>query len=374
MEFVSHLVRRGVEAHSSYRPARPDGNHEDMPAWAIVGLSITVMVFCFGLFMIQYTYGHLIATLAMVETPTAVVFPTASSDDIDASLEKKDLQQELVIIKQEPLTSSLPRTLMRLCAKGGRLSRFRGFSIWVVYQFFFINLTKLASRILSLPQGVGAVLAVVALARLGTAWTHVVITDPSSKYWFQRAPHAGIWRKVAIPSAIFAISEQLSIELPVYLFRAFDLHHTGAQEFFSEMDNQDRQLLVGKLFAVIAVGLFTKIAIVVPASVCLTRIQASLLPEDQETIVPFDRSFGRLIPKAAWGSSAIDMLDAWKSFDWNSRIRLLKLYAKVIAMQVSLAVFTTVAILVQLYLVIGVDLHNIHRLGNSGAQSEVNAD
>jgi len=78
----------------------------------------------------------------------------------------------------------------------------------------------------------------------------------------------------------------------------------------------------------------------------LTRVQASLLADSEETIVPFDRSFnGKVIPEIVGGSGAIGMLDAWKTFDWAARIRLVKAYFKVFLMQLAVAaVFLAIGI------------------------------
>jgi hypothetical protein len=66
-------------------------------------------------------------------------------------------------------------------------------------------------------------------------------------------------------------------------------------------------------------------------------VQASLLPGSEETIVPFDRTFGGKV--MVGGSGVVGMLDAWRSFGWSSRIRLLRVYAKLWAIQIALLVF-----------------------------------
>ena len=64
-----------------------------------------------------------------------------------------------------------------------------------------------------------------------------------------------------------------------------------------------------------------------------------MLPEEDESIVPFDRTFaGKVKPEILGGSGAVSMLNAWKTFDRSARIRLMKLYLKVFLV----SVFTTV--------------------------------
>jgi hypothetical protein len=96
--------------------------------------------------------------------------------------------------------------------------------------------------------------------------------------------------------------------------------------------------------------------LVLPADVTLTRVQASLLPDAEETIVPFDRSFGgKVIPEIVGGSGVLSMLDAWKSFDWSSRIRLVKAYAKIYALQILVSFFFGLCLAAEMFLIAGKD-------------------
>jgi len=368
---VGHLVRRGVDAHANYRTGKPDGNHEfEMPPLGVFTLAVTAIGFLLALGAIDYTYGHLVATLTMVESPAVSLYESIPNCDVGAPLdEKKPLEPDLVCVKQVPITSSFRKTILHLRAHAGRLSRFRGLSVWLVYQFIFSRLTELFSAFNIVPRGLDAVLAAVILARLRMVWTHIVISEPSPKYWFRRIASIKSWKQVAVPTAILAICEQLAVGLPVYLFHAFGLNRVGPQ-LLSSMDQEDIQLLVGKFFAVFALGFFIAIAVVVPASVSLTRVHASLLSEDEATIVTFDRSFGRIIPFVAWGSSAIGMLDAWKTFNWNSRLRLLKVYVKVAAMQMGLALFFLAAVIAQLHIFVGEDLLKMLQVGSEESDHE----
>jgi hypothetical protein len=83
-------------------------------------------------------------------------------------------------------------------------------------------------------------------------------------------------------------------------------------------------------FAVLGIFLLTVVAFTLPAHVLLVRAQASLLPEADEPIVPFDRSFGgRVTPLAAGGPGYATLRDAWFSFPRAAWRRLLILYCKV---------------------------------------------
>lgn len=111
-----------------------------------------------------------------------------------------------------------------------------------------------------------------------------------------------------------------------------------------------------KAIAILLLGLVLAFLVVIPANVTLTRVQASLLVDTEETIVPFDRSFGgKVVPEIVGGSGMIGMLDAWTSFDWAARTRLIKTYLKVIGMQIAVTFLFTMCLVSQLFIIAGKD-------------------
>jgi hypothetical protein len=92
--------------------------------------------------------------------------------------------------------------------------------------------------------------------------------------------------------------------------------------------------------------------LVVPASIILVRVQASLLPDTDEAIVPFDKTFGGKVDlDSADGCNQLAILDAWRSFGWAGFLRLLKTYVKYFFLQIALLIFC-VGILLVLFLAI----------------------
>lgn len=86
-----------------------------------------------------------------------------------------------------------------------------------------------------------------------------------------------------------------------------------------------------------ALNLLLLLLLVVPATIVLVRVQASSLPANDEAIVPFDQTFGGKVDSTSVdGHNQLAMLDAWRSFGWPSRIRLLKTYAKYFVLQITL--------------------------------------
>lgn len=296
----------------------------------------------------------------MVESPTAAIFEPLPNEDPDAPINNKlngPAEPELYLVKQAPITAKLRTAVRYLRERAGFWSRFRGFSIWIVYHLFFDCLVQFFSLFRFMPRCAGGILAALILARLRMGWTHIVISEPSSKYWFQRLPTLGAWKKIAFPTLILALCQQITMALPKALWIFFGLCRFNDPQKIADLGDAERKLVVLKAFAVFLLGLFSAVAIVVPATVALTRVQASLLPDEVETIVPFDRSFGgKVVPAIIGGSGAVSMLEAWKTFDWNARVRLLKVYLKVLAMQVAVFVLFAIAIAFQMHFIMGSEL------------------
>jgi hypothetical protein len=76
-----------------------------------------------------------------------------------------------------------------------------------------------------------------------------------------------------------------------------------------------------------------------PLELAVVRIQASLLSEDEEPIVPFDRSFGKTGPNGlrpgllAEPRGPLSLRQALQSLTWTEMRRLLKIFAKMLAVQ-----------------------------------------
>ncbi|SCO01702.1 uncharacterized protein FFB20_11468 [Fusarium fujikuroi] len=78
--------------------------------------------------------------------------------------------------------------------------------------------------------------------------------------------------------------------------------------------------------------LSSRVAIQIPAYVVLVRVQASLLPADADTIIPFDRSFnGRIEPVVVGGLGYATVRDAWSSFSKSAWRRIVMLSVKIVA-------------------------------------------
>jgi hypothetical protein len=97
----------------------------------------------------------------------------------------------------------------------------------------------------------------------------------------------------------------------------------------------------------------------IPARVIFIRVAASMLPEEDETIVPFDRSFGgKVHPQIVGGSGHIGLLDAWTTFDWAARVRFAKVLGKTIAIELALGLLLGILVFVQIFTLAPKAIHN----------------
>lgn len=153
--------------------------------------------------------------------------------------------------------------------------------------------------------------------------------------------------------ALLAVCTQVTVTMPMLATGSFgtwkhmrdpsyepgtgDLYASGGQAFFGFV-----------LFLTLFVG------IQIPALVTMVRVAASMLPEEDETIIEFDRTFqGRTTPEIIGGQGKIGIVEAWKSYPRNSRVRLLKLMAKVAAISAAAWLLFVMVLVAETHLLLG---------------------
>lgn len=292
---------------------------------------------------LEYTLKDVVATLTMVESPSADISLTTPSDEDADPLMKNNGNADvedgpaITLIRNKPITSSIRSTLRHLKTEAGSLSKWRGivpFVAWSWAHTFIANIFDailprfLPGRILVFAAG-----AAVICAPLHAAWTHTVISMPSNKPFWQRITPKSSWKVLALPAAVEAVAVYVSIYVTIGFFYILRLDRLNGDGLVSDYKGTGDWILLAMRFAsLIAAALLAACFIILPATVTLVRVEASLLPEEDETIVPFDRSFaGKVVPTILGGSGAIGFLDAWRSFNWEARRRLIKLYVKITA-------------------------------------------
>ncbi|KAJ9640909.1 hypothetical protein H2199_005577 [Coniosporium tulheliwenetii] len=324
-QLLNHLVSRGCRTasaafakHNQQQDAPSDLQQlqDKVSPWGLAAVVFTVFVFIGLVLSVQYTLGHVVASLTMIETPTAAITieTPAEHDEPDSPLSKGEAEKENLLDVEQPVIE-----VISLEGLGGA----------IIYGMAFHFLSNLVFAVVPTMPGrfLGEIAATMILARHHMAWTHAMISTPSSKSYFSRILPRSTWKAVAFPAAACFIVTDLA------LFVAAGFTHI----IFFQVDipnvergsGTDVAIWAIKIIAAISVGVCAVLFVAIPAHVTLTRIEASLLPEEEDTIVPFDRSFGgRVVPTVVGGTGAIGFLEAWKTFNWEARRRVVKLYIK----------------------------------------------
>lgn len=253
--------------------------------------------------------------------------------------------------KPQPITSSLRRTVAHLKARGGRWARFRGFPLYFITGVLAQILASIFTGVLGgsvYANTIAMFVAHLVLANLETTWVHIVISEPSSRPFYRRIPGWKIWIKVAPAAALRYFAVQLSFLIPLLVGFATNIFRAGTALNPVELspDQSPTRLVIG-LFLLLGLGLILYLILEVPAKVAFIRVAASMLPEEDEAIVPFDRSFGsKVTPEIVGGSGKIGIVEAWRSFDWGSRVRFIKVVIKaaVMVLGVSVVMGTVIAL------------------------------
>ncbi|RFU27039.1 hypothetical protein B7463_g9310, partial [Scytalidium lignicola] len=353
MDTMATLVRRGSQFAQKQTEV-------EIPNWAVAVIVILAITFSISLTLVDYTYGNLIPTLIMVEDPKATLYDPLETEDplLDLDNNKKTGQatEPELFVKPKPVTFSFRTTLTHLRARAGRRSRFRGIASFFVSAVVISHITRAISFIGILPGSpiVAPVLASAIAAHFPLLWTHIVISEPTAKSWFKRFAPLRTWKKIAGPTAIFMLVRQVAILVPAMLALRINTEGVNAPHDLAKMACRDQMMLVLKGLGVSVLSFVLWIVLVIPAKVSLTRVQSSLLADEYEPIVPFDRSFGgKVIPAIVGGSGVLGMKDAWKTFDRNSRVRLLKAYIKVAAIEIALTLLFSGAAIATAVLAVG---------------------
>lgn len=305
----------------------------------------------------------------MVETPTATAFktseeesvevdaPLVSNDDLSEKQKFKTLETELFLVKQPPITAKLRTAVKHLRAVGGRWARFRGLQVAILYNIAYAFLLNfIGGHRMSPLRPFAAVIVSVVLFRIDLLWTHIVIKSPSSKPWYRRSVQISRKKGILVTTAACAAAQELALYLPIALGSLATSAYNGTFTYGDFTGNDDTQMRAAALGGIVALSLslISVFLVVIPAQVTLTRVQASMLSDEDETIVPFDRSFGgRMTPEILGGNGCVGMLDAWRSFDKEARFRLVKLYLKIIAIQIFAAISFVMTIVCELRVVMG---------------------
>lgn len=307
---------------------------------------------------------EVVATLSMVESPTTAIVVNPSTHEAADKEEKEGLLEaapSFTVVNQKPITSSIRGTIRHLVAEAGRGARFRGVMIYMSYNFLTLIVSTFFRA--ALPRIPGQAIFVAGLtgailANLHSTWTHKVVSMPTDKSFCQRFRAASQWKTLALPAAIEASMPYVALYLSCGVAMLLGLHKLESEDLSSYTAAQAVGL-IARILVVFVFVISCSLFLCLPAIVTLVRIEASILPEDQDTIVPFDRTFGgKVMSKLMGGTGKVGFLDAWRSFNWEARRRLIKLFVKIQLLITGMIIIIAHVLLFEVFLVMRSSLDN----------------
>jgi hypothetical protein len=206
--------------------------------------------------------------------------------------------------------------LLSLRTRFKPLALFQGLSVFILISTFEALIAALSIYFLpSLPAILPQILLPLMLVQLYALWTHIVLTYPSTKsLWYRIPPFKATLRATGPALAVFLAAKAL---LKFALVRTYGIDNLRKPGLFYPPF----------LGALILAGVGVEVIALVPAHMVLTRIQASLLPADEKTIVPIDRAL--IGDEDGIENPAVGMKEAWRTFGWSAWGRLGLLYLQV---------------------------------------------
>jgi hypothetical protein len=244
----------------------------------------------------------------------------------------------------KPITSSLRATNRLIRSTGSWRANFRGLG----YLFVLVIASGLTTAFLSLAPFISVrlanLIALLLCAPLATAWTHVVIAAPSphKSLSSRMRPLRTIYLATWFPIFLLWAATHTAMFLPTLLGRFIGLPNFGDP---SAGEGPTDASDIAKALCVIGVSIGLNFLLVIPADAALSRVKASLLPADEDTIVPFDRSFaGRVEPEVVSGRGFATFGAAIKTIPVSGWVRIFVLRVKVFF--VGLVVYTAVGAVV----------------------------
>ncbi|KAF2800690.1 hypothetical protein K505DRAFT_263505 [Melanomma pulvis-pyrius CBS 109.77] len=334
---IDHVVRRGLEHASTLdfiKRAAQDGPKIEIPGWGVFLLVTTVFVITVFLCLVDYSLKDVVATLAMVETPSAAITVSSTQAEAGSKSVKEGLLETgptITLVHQKPITSGIRGTLRHLVSLAGAWARVRGVLCFYLYNVAFAFIHNILTHILPRFPGqpiVVAAMAGAALANLHAAWTFKVISMPTDQWFHKRMPRMEGWKVLAFPAAVATAMPYISLYIVQGFGILFGLHRLN-QVDVTQFSGAEWAWLITRFVVMFVIVFACSIFICLPAMVTQIRVEASILPDDQDTIVPFDRTFnGKVVAKILGGTGCIGFLDAWRSFNWEARVRLIKVYVK----------------------------------------------
>ncbi|KAI6364499.1 hypothetical protein MCOR25_005630 [Pyricularia grisea] len=291
----------------------------------------------------NYTLASVFTTLAVVENPdSAPSYAALAAHDEEDGIAQAGAAQTL---RKQPdvnpppapagvVTSSMRATFRHMYSVGGLRMFFRGIlCAWAI----FMADSFVGGIFLAIPFvfPFGRLVAYLALCQLHTAWVHIVISDRpngSLAFWRRLPPFGKTFNATKYAVGLFWLADTF----------------TGTTPYVVATFMGDDGKVNGQTLCVLLILTTLMLLVRLPAFVALTLVQASLLPEEEGTVVPFDRSFGgRVGPAELGGAEYLSIRDAFKSLSRESWVRVIKMFVKTFLVIVALMLVISLVVAVQ---------------------------
>ena len=340
--------------------------------------------------------GHL-RTLVALETSTddfqSFKKSDEKQDDVFASeeaaqraLSKATDVDQKQRAKSAMLTSSIRRTLRYLYYLGGIFAPFRGILVMLVWNgidhMFLKCVTSVvlrgeAKEITGYVKSITVLVLTALTSPIALAWTHHIVRYDLSRLRDRRQrmssrvflsggmlselrqlllphlpPMSAIKHNV-VPTVMEGLIRELHRHIPQSLIYRWALKPLLEASTQSDISAHGGGLLPGLLAATFFVERICIWVLVLflraIARTLLIRVQASSLPDDVQSIIPFDRRFG-VSPGARTGSrwpvprhlQGITPLEAWQTLPWSVVWRCTKLRLKKMILVSALVIITSI--------------------------------
>ncbi|OAA68071.1 hypothetical protein SPI_00266 [Niveomyces insectorum RCEF 264] len=331
------VLKRAVDDGSD----GPQGPNTKLPplAWALIFL--VTLLFLPAFFVTSYTLKQVYPTLAIIENPNPAVYEAVNADDNDAApapaydgadAAHAGSDAAATAATSKPVTASFRRTHRVLRAASGWRGSFRGVGLAIIIAVASGVVSVVFSVLPFVPTFVGSLLTMLALVQLHTAWVHAVIRATPSTLPFRQSlpPFRRTFEATCVPVFLLWLANGVTALAAFGIAKAVGLpqwrDHVSQP---GDLAGYSAGELIWKTIVVVLVAIVLVFLIVIPANVVLVRVQASLLPADVDTVVPFDRSFnGTVEPAVVDSRGYVTVRDAFRTFTRASWKRLLVLYVK----------------------------------------------
>ncbi|PON22374.1 hypothetical protein TGAM01_v208857 [Trichoderma gamsii] len=339
----------------------------EVPWWARTVLLFDFVIFLPILLVLRYTLPHVYPVFAIIEDKGLEKGPIGDDSPELNAVDNDSLLASPSAGNHGQTDTSSPSAIYRLLVKdGGILANCRGLAcallqtipttLYIAYHARFLrNEFHMVARLLFS----------LLLVQFSTMWLHLVIAQKTDRPFESRIPpFKRTFRATWLPTMLHwaaveftglfpsMIASSMNIDWPSFALFVPD----NTYSFRLDMAAGDA-VFYYKCAAVIFATVVGSIFLVVPSQVVLMRIQASLLPVEDSTIVPFDRSFGgRIQPDSENGRDYATISDAWHSFSRAHWRGLITLSFKIIILSLSLILLMCVVVGLQWAMIVTQDM------------------